>query len=453
MKANLEKIENNVATLEIEVDTDKFEEAMNKAYKKNVKKINVPGFRKGRAPRKIIEIHYGEGIFYEDAINFVIQEAFPYAVKDTGIEPVEQPSITDIVQIERGKPFIFKAEVTVKPEVKLGEYKGLELEKLEFEVTEETVDQELERMREQNARLVSVENKPSEEGNTVVIDFEGFIDNEPLEGGKAENYFLEIGSKSLIEGFEEQLIGCLPDEEKEIHVKFPEDYGAKEIAGKEAVFNVKVKEVKVKELPELNDEFAKEISELETLKELRDDLENKIKQGLDRATKSTLENDAVNKTMEAAEVDIPKVMIDNEIDLLLRDFAVKLSYSGGISLEKYMEYGGLKEEDLRERFKDEAYNNVKRGLVLEAIAKAENIQANEEEIEKSIKDIAESSNKGVEEIRNKIGEEQLKYIKENIVMRKAVDFLINSSTIKVNNKTTSEVINEGEEKEQNSPNE
>jgi trigger factor len=186
---------------------------------------------------------------------------------------------------------------------------------------------------------------------------------------------------------------------------------------------------------------------------LRDDLENKIKQGLDRATKSTLENDAVNKTMEAVEVDIPKVMIDNEIDLLLRDFAVKLSYSGGISLEKYMEYGGLKEEDLRERFRDEAYNNVKRGLVLEAIAKAENIQANEEEIEKNIKDIAESSNKGVEEIRNKIGEEQLKYIKENIVMRKAVDFLINSSTIKVNNKTTSEVINEGEEKEQNSPNE
>ncbi|HHU70096.1 MAG TPA: trigger factor [Thermoanaerobacterales bacterium] len=452
MKANLEKIENNIAMLEIEVDADRFEEAMNRAYKKNVKKINVPGFRKGHAPRKIIEIHFGEGIFYEDAINFIIPEVFPYAVEETGIEPVEQPSITDIVQIESGKPFIFKAEVTVKPEVKLGEYKGLELEKLEFEVTEETVNQELERMREQNARLVSVDNKPSEKGDTVVIDFEGFIDNEPIEGGKAENYFLEIGSKSLIEGFEEQLVGCLPDEEKEIHVKFPDDYSAEEIAGKDAVFNVKVKEIKVKELPELNDEFAKEISEHETLKELRDDLENKIKEALERATQTKLENDAINKAVEAAEVEIPQVMIDNEIDLLLRDFVVKLSYSG-ISLEQYLEYSGLNEEDMRERFKDEAYNNVKRSLVLEAIAKTENIQADEEEVEKSIKDIADSSNKDIEEIRKSIGEEQLNYIKKNIIMRKTVDFLVNNSTIKVTNKTTSDVFDEGEEEKQISPNE
>lgn len=446
MKAKLEEIKDNVAILEIEVSADKFENAINRAYKKNVKKINIPGFRKGRAPRKIIEVHYGEGIFYEDAINFIVPEIFPQVVEETEIEPVDQPTITDIVQIEGGKPFIFKAEVTVKPDVKLGEYKGLELEKLEFEVTDETVDYELEKMREQNARLISVEDKTVEEGDTVVIDFEGFVDNEPLEGGKAENHFLEIGSRSFIPGFEEQLVGCKPDEEKEINVRFPDDYNSEEIAGKDAVFNVKIKEVKVKELPEIDDEFAKETSEFDSLEEFKSDIKNKIKEELERTTKASLENSAIDKVVKTSEIEIPEVMIENEVDLLLRDFVVKLSYSG-LSLDKYLEYNDLKIEDMRERFKDTAKENVKRNLVLDAIAKAENIQASDEEVEKSIKDIAKSNNKPVEEIKQNIGDEQLKYIKESVIIGKVVDFLIESSTIKIKSKTTSDLLEEQEDVE------
>lgn len=444
MKANLEKIENNLAILEIQVDPGKFEEAMEKSYRKNVKNISVPGFRKGRAPRKIVEARYGEGIFYEDAINFAVPEAYSYAVKETGIKPVDQPKI-EIVQIGQGKPFIFKAEVTVKPEVKLGEYKGIEAEKIEFEVTDEAINKELEYLRQKNARLVAVEDRPVQEGDIAIIDFEGFIDGRPLEGGKNENYSLEIGSKSFVPGFEDQLIGVRAGEEKEIKITFPEGYRSEELSGKDAVFKVRVKEIKKKELPELDDEFAKDVSEFETLKELKDDIENKLKQGLEEISRSTLESTVINRAVENAQVDIPQVMIENEIDILIQDFSSKLSYSG-TNLEQYLKYNNLTEEDLRNRFKDEAYHNVKRALVLEAIAEVEGIQATDDEIENKVKEIAEKYNQNPEEFRKKLGERQVEIIKDNIVMKKTVDFLIQNSKIKVK-KQSKENETAGEQKD------
>ncbi|MDI3534098.1 MAG: trigger factor [Thermosediminibacterales bacterium] len=429
MKAQLEKKEKNTATIKIEVTKEKFAEAIEKSYRKNVKKFFVPGFRKGKVPRKILEARYGEAIFYEDAVNLIIPEVYPKAVKETGIEPVDNPKF-DILQLEKDKPFIFTAEVTVKPEVKLGEYKGIEAEKLEYEVTEKTVNDELEKIRQKNARLVSVENRAAQKGDIVIIDFEGFIDGQPFEGGKAENFPLELGSGSFIPGFEEQLEGVKIDDEKEIKVTFPEEYHLKEFAGKEAIFKVKVKEIKEKQLPELDDEFAKDVSEFETLQEFRKDLENKIKERLENLSKNMLQDTIVKKVTENAEVDIPEVMVENQINNMIRNFSLQLRYQG-TNLETYLDSANMTQEDLKSKFRDDAYYDVKAALVLEAIAKQEKLEATQDEIDEELKEMAKVYNKSFEDYKKNISEEQLERIKDNIVNRKTLDFLVDNANIKV----------------------
>jgi trigger factor len=426
MKTRLEKIENNKATVIVEVEPKQFEAAMERSYRKNVKKIVIPGFRKGKAPRKIIESHYGEAIFYEDAVNFVITDTYGPSIEQLKIEPVNHPDF-DVVQLEKDKPFIYKAEVTVKPEVKLGEYKGIEAQQIKFEITEETINDELEKLRNQHARLVTVE-RPAQNGDLITLDFEGFIDDKPFEGGKAENYRLELGSGSFIPGFEEQLIGMSTGDEKCISVKFPSDYFKENLAGKDASFQIKIKDIKEKQLSEIDDEFAKDVSEFKTLQELKDDMENKLKEKFDTFSRKQVENEIVDKVMKNTQVEIPEVMIENRIQSMINDMAFRLRFQG-MSLEKYLEASKLTLEDLKNQMKDDAYYNVKMGLTLEAVAKAEDIKPTEDEVEQRINEMAKGYNKGVEEFKKTIKEDQLEYIKDSIATQKTLDFLVDNAKI------------------------
>lgn len=450
MKANLEKLENNLATLKIEVDRKQFEEAIEKSYRKNVKKFNIPGFRKGKAPRKIIEARYGEEVFYEDAINYILPEAYTKAVEETGIEPVSQPNF-DIVKLEKGEPFVFTAEVTVKPEVELGQYTGLEVEQKVYEVTEESVDHELEKMRQNNARLIVVDDRPIKEGDVVTLDFEGSVDGKPFKGGKANDYTLEIGSNNFIPGFEEQLIGMERGAEKEIHIVLPEDYTIKDLAGKQAEFKVKIKEIKEKEVPALDDDFAKDVSEFETLQELREDMKNKLIKRLEELSRAQLENDLIKKVVEKAKVDIPDVMVENRINSIINDFSMRLRYQG-LSLDRYLEMNNLDMDAFKNKFRDDAYDSVKTSLVLETIMKKENIHAEDEEVEEEIKKMAENYNQPVEEIKNRLKEDQIEQIKERIIYRKTIDFLVKNSKI-ITKKVNLEEQKEEEEKRETKNNE
>ncbi|KGG80213.1 trigger factor [Caloranaerobacter azorensis H53214] len=425
MNSEIIKKENYNVTLKIEIDEKKFKEGVQKAYLKNRHKFNIPGFRKGKAPRKIIEARYGEGIFYEDAINIVFPEAYNEAIKQHNLKPVDRPVI-DIEQIESGKPVVFTAEVIVKPEVKLGDYKGIEVEKIEYNVTEKDVEDELKSMQERNARLVEVTDRPAKEGDILTIDYEGYVDGEKFEGGTAYNQILEIGSGKFIPGFEEQLIGKNKDEEFEINVKFPEEYHAKDLAGKDATFKIKIHEIKEKDLPELDDEFAKDVSEFDTLDELKEDIKKRLeKQAKDRE-KAERENKVIEKVIEAAEVDIPEVMIDNEVDYQLRNFEFTLRYQG-LDLNKYLELTNTKVEDLKEKFRPEAEKTVKTELVLEAIAEKENIKETEEDLDEELKKIADGYGQDFEKFKKNIREEELEYIKEGIIRRKTVEFLVENA--------------------------
>jgi len=425
MNVKVQDIEKNVIQLEIEVDADTFEEGMKKSYLKNVKNFNVPGFRKGKAPRKIIERYYGEHVFYEDAINEVCPEAYDKAIEENDIHPVDRPEI-DIIQIGGGQSLIFTAKVTVKPDVELGEYKGVEVEKVESEVTDEDVEKELEIAREKNARLVAVEDRPVKDGDTVNINFEGFIDGVPFEGGKAEDFNLVIGSGKFIEGFEEQLIGAGEGQEVEVNVTFPEDYGNKDLAGKPALFKVKINSIKVKELPALDDEFAKDVSEFDTLEEYKADLRKKLTERKQQMAKRQMEDKVIEKVVKNAKIDLPRVMIDKQIDNIIYDFDLRLRYQG-MDLQKYMEIMGTDFNSLREQFEERAENEVRTQLVIEKIMKVENIEATEEDTNEEINKLAENYRQTPEEFKTNLSEEDIDYIKGNIAFRKTIDWLVKNA--------------------------
>lgn len=428
MNSKLEKIENNVATLEISVSPEILEEGIMKSYLKNVKKFNIPGFRKGKAPRKIVERHYGEAVFYEDAINIICPDAYDEAVKEHNLEPVDRPDI-DIVEIESGKGLIFKATVTVKPEVVLGQYKGIEAVKKEYNVTDEDVNKEIDSMREKNARLVEVTDRPVKNGDITMIDFKGFVDGNQFEGGTAENYRLEIGSGQFIPGFEEQLIGAELGKEVDVNVQFPGDYGSEELAGKPAVFKVTVKEIKEKQLAALDDEFAKDVSEFDTLDELKADIRKKREEESKRLEKQQYEDDVISKVVENATVDIPEVMVDAQVNIMLRDFDYQLRYQG-LNLETYLKYMNMDIDKLKESYKDVAKTRVKSQLVLEKIAEAEGVAATEEDVNAEIEKTAQHYKQDLEKFKATLKEDEISYIKDGIIVQKTIDFLVENSVTK-----------------------
>lgn len=428
MNSKLEKIENNVATLEISVSPEKLEEGIMKSYLKNVKKFNIAGFRKGKAPRKIIERHYGEAVFYEDAINIVCPEEYDEAVKAHNLDPVDRPDI-DIVEIESGKGLIFKASVTVKPEVVLGQYKGIEAEKKEYNVTDEDVNNEIEKMREKNARLVEVSDRPVKKGDLAIIDFKGFVDDVQFEGGTSENHKLEIGSEQFIPGFEDQLIGTEIGKEVDVKVQFPEGYRNEELSGKPALFKVTVKEIKEKQLLSLDDEFAKDVSEFDTLEELKSDIRRKREEESRRLEKQQYEDEVINNIVENVTVDIPKVMIDAQVNVMVRDFDYQLRYQG-LNLEAYLKYMNMDIEKLKESYVDVATGRVKSQLVLEKIAEVEAISATEEDLNEEIEKTAKQYNQDLEKFKKTLKDDEVSYIKDGIIIQKTIDFLVESSVSK-----------------------
>lgn len=426
MSAKWEKQEGNQGVLTVEVAKEEFDKALDQAFKKVVKQVTVPGFRKGKVPRRIFEARFGVEALYQDALDIILPQAYQKAVEETGIEPVDQPEV-DIEQLEKGKNLIFKAVVTVKPEVKLGEYKGLEIPAKDFSVTDEQVQEELERIREWQAELIVVEDGKLENGDLAVIDFEGFIDGEPFEGGKAENYNLELGSNTFIPGFEEQLVGMAKGEEKEIKVTFPEEYHVEELKGKEAVFKVKVNEIKRKKLPELDDEFAKDVSEFETLEEFKADLRQKLEEQAKQEEENYKRDRVAEKAAEKAEIDIPQVMIDHEVEHMVQDFEQRLRFQG-LDLDNYFKFTGSSMEQLKEQFKEDAEKRVRISLTIEAIGKAENIEVTEEDIDKELDKMAELYSQDKEQLK-KVFQSQgsLDRIKTDIQFRKTLDFLVEHS--------------------------
>ena len=416
-----EQIEKNTVKLTIGVDKETFEKAVDKAYKKNVKQITIPGFRKGKAPRKIIEKYYGEGVFYEDAVNFVCPEAYEYAVKEAGIEPVDRPEI-DIETIGGEEDLVLTATVTVKPEVTLGEYKGIKCEKTVYETKDEDVDAEIKANAEKSARLVSVEDRAVQMGDITVIDFEGFTDGVAFEGGKGTNHTLEIGSGQFIPGFEDQLVGAEIGVETEVNVTFPEQYHSEELKGKPAVFKVTVKEIKVKELPELDDDFAKDVSEFDTFEAYRNSIKEKLDKSNEARTKAEFENKLVEAVCENAEIDIPQCMIDNRIEELIREFGYRLS-SQGLNMEQYMQITGATADTFKEQFKDQAEAQVKSSLVLEKIVKLENIEVTEEDVEKELQTMADMYGMELDKVKTLIGDNEKESMKEDLKMKKAVELI------------------------------
>ncbi|MDE7266000.1 MAG: trigger factor [Lachnospiraceae bacterium] len=428
MSLQVEKLEGNMAKLTIEVSSEDFEAAVEKAYQKNKNKINIPGFRKGKAPRKMIEKMYGQEIFYDDAANYAMPSAYAKAVDECTEEIVSQPKI-DVVQIEAGKPFIFTAEVALKPEVTLGKYKGVEIEKIDVAVTDEEVDAAIEKERDNNARTVSVEDRAVKDGDLTVLDFEGFVDGVAFEGGKGENYPLTIGSNTFIPGFEEQLVGAEIDKEVEVNVTFPEDYQAEELAGKPAVFKCTIREIKEKQLPDLDDEFASEVSEFETLAEYKEDVKKNLAQKKEEDAKNEKEDKVVEAIVADAKMDIPEAMIETQQRQMVDEFAQRIQMQG-ISIEQYFQFTGLTREAFLEQAKPQAEKRIKSRLVLEAIAKAEKLEASEDEYNEEIKSMAEAYNMDIEQIKDMIGAFEEKSIKEDICIKKAADFVVENAVEK-----------------------
>ena len=428
MKSKFEKTKNaNEIKMEITIDAGKFDEAIKRVYFKSAKYFNIPGFRKGKAPMQIVEKYYGKEIFYEDAFNEVAPEALEEAVKENNLEIVSRPDI-DITQIEKGKDLVFTAVMQTKPEAKLGKYKGIEIEKIEYNVTDHDIEHELGHMQEHNARIISVEDKPVEKGNIATIDFEGFVDGKAFEGGKAEGHELEIGSGSFIPGFEDQVIGMKIDEEKDIKVKFPDEYFSKDLAGKDATFKVKVHEIKKKELPKLDDEFAKDVSEFDTLKELKQSIKEKKQKENDEKAKYETQDAVIKAVCENMEVEIPSGMIETEIDNMIKDIEQRLSYQG-LKIEQYLQMMGKKMEDMRKEYEPQAIESIKSRLALEAVIKAEKIEADSKEIDEKLKEMAKNYGKENDEefLKN---ENVRNYIKDGLTAEKAMDFLVENAKMK-----------------------
>ena len=427
MSMKVEKTENtNELKLTFNIPAEVFDEGMKKVYTKTAKYFNIPGFRKGKAPMDMIEKTYGSEIFYEDTFNEIVPEIFEKEVKEQNLEIVSKPDI-DIKEIGKGIELVFTAIVQVKPEVKLGKYKGVAVEKIEYKVTDEDIQKELEQMANRNSRLISIEDEPVAEKDIAVIDFEGFVDGVPFEGGKAEKHELEIGSKTFIPGFEDQVIGMKIGEEKDINVKFPDEYFSKELAGKDATFKVKLHEIKRKELPELDDEFAKDVSEFDTIKELKDSIKEKLEEENTNKAKYETEEKAIQAVCDATEIDIPSGMIETEIDNMVKDIETRLSYQG-LDMKTYLQMIGKTEADMRSEFKEQAEKQVKSRLVLEAVVEAEKLEASIDEIEEKVKEMATNYGKDADELMK--NEQLINYIKDSMKAEKAVKFVVDNAKIK-----------------------
>lgn len=422
MSLQVEKLEGNMAKLTIEASAEDFEQAIEKAYQKSRNKLSVPGFRKGKVPRRMVEQMYGKEIFYEDAANIVIPPAYAKAVDECTEEIVSHPTI-DIVQAEAGKPFIFTAEVALKPEVVLGKYKGIEVEKADLSVTDEEIDAAINKERENNARTISVDDRAVKDGDMTVLDYNGFVDGETFDGGKGENYPLTIGSNTFIPGFEEQLIGAEIDKEVEVNVTFPEDYQASELAGKPAVFKCIVREIKEKELPELDDEFASEVSEFDTLAEYREDVKKNLTETKEEEAKAAKEEKVIEAIIADAQMDIPDAMLETQQRSMADEFAQRIQMQG-ITIDQYFQFTGLTKAAFLEQLKPQAEQRIKTRLVLEAVAKAENMEASEEEYNAEIKKMAEAYQMEEDKVTEMISDFERKSIKEDICIRKALDFAV-----------------------------
>lgn len=428
MSVQVENLEKSMAKLTIEVAADEFEAALNKAYQKSKNKINLPGFRKGKAPRAMIEKMYGAGIFVEDAANIIIPDAYESAAKESELEIVAQPEIA-VEQAEKGKPFIFTATVAIKPDVTLGDYKGIEVEKKEAEVSEDEISAEIDRVRESNARMITIDDRATQDGDTVVIDFDGYVDGEQFEGGKAEDYTLVLGSHSFIDNFEDQLVGKNIGDDVEVNVTFPEQYQAEELQGKPALFKVKIKEIKVKELPELDDDFAQDVSECDTLDAYKEEVKSKLVKTKEDDIKREKEDAVIEKIIENATKEIPEQMVDAQTRQMTQEFAQRLQ-SQGLSLEQYMQFTGLTPQKMQEELKPQALKRIQSRLVLEAVVEAEKIEATQEDIEKEIENMAKMYQMEADKLKELVGEEEKKQIALDMAVQKAVEFVVDAAVEK-----------------------
>uniref|UniRef100_UPI003FEEE346 trigger factor n=1 Tax=Roseburia sp. TaxID=2049040 RepID=UPI003FEEE346 len=443
MSVQVENLEKNMAKLTIEVPAEELEKAIEAAYQKQKSKISVPGFRKGKVPRKMIEKMYGAGIFFEDAANTLIQENYGPAVEESKVDVVSRPTI-DVTQIEAGKPFIFTAEVAVRPEVTLGKYLGVQVTKIDTTVTDEEVEAALEKEREKNSRTVTVTDRPVANGDTAVIDFEGFVDGVTFEGGKGENHPLEIGSHSFIDTFEDQLIGHNTGDDVDVNVTFPEQYQAAELAGKPALFKVKIHEIKTKELPELNDEFAQDVSEFDTLDAYKEDLKKHLEVEKENDAKRTKEDEAIKKIIEKSSMDIPEAMIETQCENMINEFAQRIQQSG-LSMDQYMQFSGMTLDKLKEQVRPEAETRIKSSLVLEQIAKDEKIEVSDEEVQAEIEKMAKAYGMEADKLAEYMGDAEKESIKRDVAVTKAVDLIMENVKERAKAKTKKE--KESEEKD------
>ena len=428
MAFKCEEVEKNLSKLTFEVSAEEFEKAIDRAYKKNKGQFNIPGFRKGKAPKAIVIKNYTKAVFYDDALNDVLPDAYEAALKESGLDVVARPEF-DVEEIKDGEPVVFTALCTTRPEVKLGEYKGIKVAKVDYTVSDEEVDKDINAVRERNARLISVDDRAVENGDIAVIDFEGFVDDVPFEGGKGENYELEIGSNTFIPGFEDQLVGAKIDDLVDVNVTFPEEYHAEELKGKPAVFKVKVNEIKVRELPELDDDFASEVSEFDTLAEYKADVRAKLEEKAKEKAEAEIQNAVVENAVENAEFDLPDAMVEGQIDSMINDMAQRMSYQG-MSLDMYMQYTGQTIEQMRETYREQAAKQVSGSLVIDAISKAEGIEVSPEEVEMNLVDMAKKYNMEVDKLKELIAEPEMENIKKDMVFTKTIEMLSNNAVVK-----------------------
>ena len=436
MSVQVEKLEKNMAKLTVEVPAEEVEKAIQAAYLKEKNKISMPGFRKGKVPRAMIEKMYGAAVFYEEAANILIQDNYAKAMEESKEDIVSRPTI-DVVQIESGKPFIFTAEVAVRPEVTLGKYKGVQVTKIDTTVTDEEVEAALEKEQQKNSRTVSVTDRPVQTGDTAVIDFEGFVDGVAFEGGKGENHPLEIGSHSFIEGFEDQLVGHNAGEEVEVNVTFPEKYQAAELAGKPAVFKVKINEIKAKELPELNDEFAQDVSEFDTLAEYKEDLRKHLEVSKENDAKRAKEDEAIKKIIDKSTMELPDAMIDTQCENMINEFAQRISQSG-LTMDQYMQFSGMTIDGLKEQVRPEAITRIQSSLVLEQIAKEENIEVSDEEINAEVEKMAAQYGMEADKLKEYLGDAEKESMKRDLAITKAVDLIMENVKERAKAKTKKE---------------
>lgn len=445
MSVQVENLEKNMAKLTIEVPAEELEKAIQSAYMKQKGKISLPGFRKGKVPRHMIEKMYGVEIFFEDAANQLINQEYPKAVNESGLDIVSRPTI-DVEQIEKDKPFIFTAEVAVKPEVTLGKYMGVQVTRIDTTVTDEEVEAEINKERENNARTITVEDRPVAEGDTAVIDYEGFVDGQPFEGGKGENHSLVIGSHSFIDTFEEQLIGKNTGDELTVNVTFPEEYHAKELAGKPAVFKVKINEIKARELPELDDDFAQDVSEFDTLAEYRESVKIKLTERKENAAKRDKEEEAIAKIVDKSKMDIPEAMIETQIDNMVDNFASRMAQQG-LTMEQYMQFTGMNVEKMREQMRPDALKRIQNSLVLEQIAKEENIEVTDEELEAEITKMAEMYGMEADKLKEYMGDAEKESMKKDLAVQKAASLVVENVKERAKPKSKKEKDEAAEEAE------